>query len=203
MRPPISRPLRAATDATARVRAHLTEGDVAAAAHATFAAFGAELFGFLIGVLDDVAAARAVYVEIGERVARDLGAFEWQCCLRTWLYVVSRRALRDRRTRVGGDGAAVNASYSAVSLSRRRVRAPHTILRIRRSLTEAERELLILRVDRRLTWDEIALTALGEGATSDALVAESRRAREHVGEIVRRLEVVAVEQRIVPPHRAP
>jgi DNA-directed RNA polymerase specialized sigma24 family protein len=205
MLPPTSSRLRAATDAGANVRDLLQKGDVPTAARAALTAHGAELFGFLIGVLDDTAAARILYAKVGERVVGELGAFRWRCPLRTWLYAVARRALRDHRQPAAREGerGATGASYSAVSVSRCRARAPRTILRIRRSLSEEERELLILRIDRHLDWDDLALTTLGEHAASDAVAAESLRTRERMRDILERLEIVAVEQRVARPRGRP
>ncbi len=185
------------------MRALVLAGDVTSAAGAALAAHGAELFGFLIGVLDDVSAARTLYVELRDRVAGELGAFRWQCPLRTWLYAQSRRALREHRLGRAEDLDLSSDSSQLASVSRRRTRAARAMTKLRRSLTEEERELLILRVDRRLDWDDLALTSLGERAASGALAAESRLERQRMDAIVARLEVVAVEQRILRPRGRP
>jgi hypothetical protein len=146
--------------ASRAVRRWVDAGHVARAVTCALRIYGAEVFGFLSTVIDDDARAREVYTRLARRIRRELPRFPWSCSLRTWLYMQARAELA--RQRKG-----------------KRVETPHPYRGrmdqiLRRGLDEADRELLVLRIDRRLTWRELALTS-GE---ADVALAEARlRAR--------------------------
>jgi DNA-directed RNA polymerase specialized sigma24 family protein len=179
----------------------IRKGDFAAAARQALQTHGPELFGFLIGVLDDVNLARTLYGDVGQRAASEIEAFRWRCTLRLWLYGLGRRELRDRRLRRRGVPAARPrpGSDPAVTLSRRRTELTGAIAAIRHALTEEEREILILHVDRRLDWDDLAVTSLGEDASRADVSSEAKFLRERMNAILERVERVAVQHRIVRP----
>jgi hypothetical protein len=58
---------------------------------------------------------------------------------------------------------------------------------LRSALLPDDRELLVLRLDRRLRWRELAITALGEAADEPALSAEARRLHERYRALRRRM----------------
>jgi RNA polymerase sigma-70 factor, ECF subfamily len=196
-----SRRVRSPLEVSSCVRSLIRKGDPQSAARQALYAYGAELFGFLIGVLDDVALARHVYADFGQRVGTEIEAFRWRCTLRTWLYGLARRELRDRRLRRHRTPALRSGSDPAVSLSvsRRRPELRSAISAIRRALTEEEREILILHVDRRFEWEELATTGLDEGASRSELATESQRLQARMAAVLERVESVAVEHRIVRP----
>jgi hypothetical protein len=84
-------------------------------------------------------------------------------------------------------------------LSRRRTELTGAIAAIRHALTEEEREILILHVDRRLDWDDLAVTSLGEDASRADVSSEAKFLRERMNAILERVERVAVQHRIVRP----
>lgn len=196
-----SRRFRAEADVAFRVRSSLRGGDDVGAARAALEAHGAEVFGFLLGVSDDAVAAEAMYADLGRRVKTELSEFDWEWSLRIWLYTLARRELADRRHRRRQMTTATEPADSEPSVrgSHQRLRAPRVVSRIRRALTEEEREVLILCVDRKLGWRELARTALGSRADAGQVDAEAERVREVVSALRARLETEAIRERLLPP----
>jgi hypothetical protein len=167
------------------IEAALDRGESRRAARIALRAHGAELFGFLRAVVDDQRTARAAYDALTDRVATDLCTFRWRCRLRIWLFSAVRAVLAHQR-RLGF--VAPSATARAPSLSaalgpyrrRARVGPPSSLLR---SLSGADRELFVLRVGRRVSFRDLALTSLGEGASDRRLRSEEQRLRRQLARI--------------------
>jgi RNA polymerase sigma-70 factor, ECF subfamily len=148
-----------------QVRSLLAVGETGAAATLALRELGPEILGFLSGVLGD-ADADEVFAGLSERLWRSLQGFEGRCSLRTWTYVLARHELgrfrKDVRRYVEGR---VPISELEEVLVEVRTRSRSTLVRAKRGRLTAlrdelpveDRMLLILRVDRNLPWDEIAL----------------------------------------------
>lgn len=146
-----------------RVRSYLAAGETGAAATLVLREVGPEILGFLSGVLGD-ADADEVFADLSERLWRSLEGFEGRCSIRTWAYVLARHELgRFRKGMRRHAGCCVRISglqdVLAVSLS---TTGPVTeqqrrFLALRDELPVEDRTLLILRVDRKLAWGDIAL----------------------------------------------
>lgn len=155
----------------------------------------AGLFGFFIAALDERDLAREAYAALRQHVANEIGEFEGLCSLRAWLYGMARRELKDRRARKPrGRGATVSPLMRA-----RTGDLPSAVATIRRTLTEEERELFILRVDRGFDWSELAFTSLGEHAEPASLAAEARDLQARVDVICARVERLAAGYRFRSP----
>lgn len=190
-------------DVNGAVRRRVSDGDLRGGTEVAFAVYGPEVFGFLIGVIDDVDAAKDVYGEVVQRVRTEIDGFGWRSTLRVWLYALCRRELRDWRLRKRR-AAIVPEAESApaeVSHARRLPGRARALSKLRRTMTQEERELLILRIDRRLDWTELAQTALGEAASIGELKEELKRTKARVGAILARLESVAVKEQLLRPPR--
>jgi RNA polymerase sigma-70 factor (ECF subfamily) len=148
-----------------RIRSLLAAGDIGQATTLALRELGPEILGFLSGVLgnDD---ADEVFSTLSERLWRSLTGFEGRCSLRTWTYVLARHELgRFRRgIRRHEDGrvpiSELQEVLAAVKTQNRSTLARDrrdTLERLRDELPIEDRTLLILRVDRNLSWDEIAL----------------------------------------------
>src|SRR6185312_7537783 len=55
-------------------------------------AYGAELYGFLVGTLGNEPDAAEVFSQVGEDLWKGLPSFALGCSVRTWLYVLARHA---------------------------------------------------------------------------------------------------------------
>jgi RNA polymerase sigma-70 factor (ECF subfamily) len=148
-----------------------------AAATLAIQVYGGELLGFLVNVTGSESDAAEVFSQLAEDMWRGLPAFEFRCSMRTWLYLIARHAVaRFRRTpwhraecRAGDDDA-----LNALVARTRTLTQPWLKTDVKdrwRSLREAldtdDRSLLVLRVDRKMEWKEIARITLGE-ASPDA-----------------------------------
>jgi RNA polymerase sigma-70 factor (ECF subfamily) len=166
------------------IRASLSKRDTPAAVRAALDVYGAEVFGFLCGVLADRDAAANAYADVAQRVATEVEEFRWTCSLRAWIYWIARRELDDRRRRGAAAGPSSTGQLDpTITESHRRA---GTFL-LRRRLREEEREILILRVDRGLGWSELALTTLGEGASEGAVARETLKLRGTLDRVVREI----------------
>lgn len=146
-------------------------------------AYGAEVFGFLVAIVGR-RCARATYDAMTTRLSR--ATFEGTCAPRIWMYALAREELRRRK---------------------RKEIAPHVVVRvgpyrdpcvdgsaILRRLPLDDRALLVLRVDRRWSWREIAMTTLG-------VRAKAARIGEEIARLRHRFSVVRVSLGFTPASR--
>jgi RNA polymerase sigma-70 factor (ECF subfamily) len=163
-----------------RVRSLLAAGERGTATTLVLRELGPEILGFLSGVLTD-AEADDVFSELSERVWRSLAGFEGRCSVRTWAYVLARHELgRFRRGRRRHAERRVPLSEVEDILVVARTRSRSTmatdnqrrLTALRDALPIEDRTLLILRVDRNLAWEEIALVFAD---TPEALTEEDRK----------------------------
>ena len=164
----------------AGVREALARDDLRRAVELAVALYGAEVFGFVSGVMDDPTAARDAYVRFVERLWRSVGRFRWHCSLRTFCYGLARREITRRRAEVARPSSVRSSSgpsrgprsqgsdldsLRAWTTGRATLRAGIDILRS--ELAPEDREILVLRVDRRLSWRDVALTTLDDVSEGD------------------------------------
>jgi RNA polymerase sigma-70 factor, ECF subfamily len=185
------------------VRAHLEGGSVGGASRLCLEAYGAELFGLLLGVLEDAAVARRIYADVASQIASEIGDFHWRCSLRSWTYSLAHRKLADRRRHLSGAGDDREGDSVRVPIDTEPERS-RDLESLQWELSEEDRELLILRIDRALPWSELCVISLGagviaEGGSPEALEREEERLRRRVDHIVRGIERSAVERRLLPP----
>lgn len=152
------------------LRARCAAGDHDGALTAAVARYGAELFGFLVGLAGDHDRAGDAFSAMWERAWSGLPRFRWESSLRAWLYTIARNEFlratqRDRRNLPLSLAPAVAEAVAAV----RTATAPHqrtevkdAFARVREALSPDDHMLLGLRLDRRLPWNEIALI-MGDG----------------------------------------
>jgi RNA polymerase sigma-70 factor (ECF subfamily) len=171
------------------VRALFDRGDHAGAATAALRGYGPELLGFLRAMQRDEAEADESFAELAETVWRRIPEFEWQSTVRTWAYAIARNVVRTRvRNARRRARKAVTARTAEIESLVQRVRTETSVyLRtetrtrlqaLRDALPEEDRMLLVLRVDRRLEWSEIARVMTEEYVDAAALSREAARLRK-------------------------
>lgn len=159
------------------------------AATAAIEGYGPEVLGFLLNILGTEEAAEEAFSLFSENLWRGLPRFQWRASLRTWAYTVARHAAYRVREAQRGAERHVPLSDSPVREMAQRVRTTtmpyqrtavkNEITRLRESLPEDDRVLLVLRLDRQLPWEEIAEVMLGEESPARAvLTRESARLRK-------------------------
>jgi RNA polymerase sigma-70 factor (ECF subfamily) len=138
--------------------------------------YGPELLGYLTAIMRNDDWARDVFAQFCENMWRGLPAFRRECSVRTWCYVLAwnagRRFDRDeyrRRVRRLETSEVGKLAQQVTSMSLRVDRG--VAERLRASLDPYEQTLLILRVDRGLSWDEVTcvLSSPEDPVNKDAL----------------------------------
>lgn len=192
----------------ARIRALIESRDGKRAATEALRALGPEVLGFLVRVLGSEADADEVFAATGERVWRSLATFQWRCSLRTWMYVIARHeidryrrgAQRHERGRVSASELEDVVAY-VTTRSRSALRAERrdAVAKLREELSEDDRAILVLRVDRGLAWEEIALSFLDDpdASTEDERHREAARLRKRYQLIKDHLAARAKEEGLV------
>jgi RNA polymerase sigma-70 factor (ECF subfamily) len=148
--------------------------DYAASAQIVLDGYGGEIYTFLVAQFRGrVAHADDAYSMFEDDLRRSIDSFRWRSSARAWGYRLARAAANRQRKRrrdavdrqvtlrsfePGDDSREARPSQRPVSSTRPYLRADvnNEYQLLRESLTLEEQDLLILRVDRNLAWDEIA-----------------------------------------------
>lgn len=178
-----------------QVRSLLAAGSIRDATTQALRVLGPEILGFLSGVLGDDDGDE-VFSAFSQRLWQSLEGFQWRCTLRTWAYVLARHEIsRFRRgARRHVEGRVPISELQEVLVAVRKTRSTlaarrSALTRLRNELPVEDRTLLILRVDRNLSFEDIALAfaddpqALGD----DDIKRESARLRKRFQLIKQRL----------------
>jgi RNA polymerase sigma-70 factor (ECF subfamily) len=195
----------------ARIRAACQAGEKKRAATTLLEGYGQELLGFLIAHLRDREAAAEVFSQFTEDLWRGLDGFRWQCSARVWSYTLLRNAAtrhandarRQRARNVplshAGPLSEIEQKIRTATLAAAQTENKGKIERLRESLCPEDQSLLVLRVNRKLGWKEIAQVMFHAGETSDdeALAKEATRLRQRYQSVKERLRRLAKEQGIV------
>jgi RNA polymerase sigma-70 factor (ECF subfamily) len=190
-----------------RIRLLREAGDLRGAASLAVDGYGAELFGFLRALLHNEHDASEVFSQTCEDLWVGLGRFEGRCSMRTWLYALARHGAaqfcRSPHRRPGR-----HVTPSALSQLAERVRTQtrdcvrtdvkDQFATIRGSLDEADRVVLILRVDRAMSWDEIARVFLAGECGEKELLREAVRLRKQFQSIKTKIRVRARQAGLLP-----
>lgn len=200
-----------------RIRKCCDAGDRKRAATTLLEAYGHEVLGFLIARLRDHDVASEVFSQFTEDLWRGMDGFRWQCSARVWAYTLARHAasryIRSERRRRGrnvslssaGPLSAIEQRIRTETLTSARTEARSRAVKLRESLPVEDQTLLILRVNRKLGWREIAQVMAYEGkVVSDAVLdKEAVRLRKRYQLAKDKLRRLAVEQGLVSPDRKP
>jgi RNA polymerase sigma-70 factor (ECF subfamily) len=165
-----------------RIAELLAAGDSRAAAEAVIRGYGPEILGYLTRVLrsaDDAADALSFWAE---DVWRGMGTFQGRSSVRVWSYRVAANsaarvageAWKRRRERMRTTMASRIAADVRSTTATSRDREAGELDRLRHSLSEEELQLLVLRVDRRLSWREVAEVLAREGDPVDEMAVRKR-----------------------------
>jgi RNA polymerase sigma-70 factor, ECF subfamily len=159
-----------------RAGALLGAGDHRGAAEAIVRDYGPQILGYLTSVLRNDGDAAEVFSQFTEDLWRGLPGFRGECPVRVWAYRIAwhaaARHLRDpyrargRRLDTNELSRVAEEVRSSVLLGRREARQ-RGIDRLRARLAPDEQTLLVLRLDRDLSWREVATVLAEEGAPVD------------------------------------
>jgi RNA polymerase sigma-70 factor (ECF subfamily) len=175
-------------DAEKAIQARHTAGDHDGATTLAVETYGPELYGFLHALARDEDLAAEAFSTFAEDLWKGLPKFRWESSLRTWAYALARNALhrvrRDPARRAGrnvplsqtearsGLVAAVRTATSPYL--RTDVKDAFEVLR--EQLDPEDHALLILRVDRQMSWRDIARAMATESGDDSPDGVEKRAA---------------------------
>jgi RNA polymerase sigma-70 factor (ECF subfamily) len=183
-------------------------GDYRAAATCIYRAYGTEIYSFLLAQFrGDESCAEEVFSEFTEDFWRGLPSFEWRCAIRAWCYKLARHAAsRFRRSRHNRPDKhlplATQPFLEQLAHEARTSTRPYLktqikdeFQRLRDLLTREEQDLLILRVDRDLSWRDIAFdTSAEENPSEEELKRREVSLRQRFTQLKRRLRDLAEKQ---------
>lgn len=182
------------------MRDRLAAGDAEGAVEAALRGYGPEIFGFLVAALGDRNEAGEVFSLFSEDLWKGLPRFDFgEASLRTWLYVLARHAAARHGRRARPQHVPISQISSIARLAAQVRTETDSFLRserktrlqmLRDSLPAADRELLILRIDRGLSWNDVARVM---GASPEELKTESARLRKRLQLVKERLREAARE----------
>jgi len=146
------------------IRAAWAAGELERAATLTLEHYGPELMGFLLHHLAGRDPANEVFGEFSEVFWETLPRFEWRCSMRSWAYKLARHVAMGYRKRERRRANMLPLSRLSIVVEQLRSATANyqkteiqdRFRTIREQLSPEDRALLALRLDRRMSWDEIA-----------------------------------------------
>ena len=158
--------------------------------------YGRELMTYLVAIARSETDAAEAFSQFTEDLWRGLPRFRWQSMARTWCYTLARNALfRVRRTAKRRGGAAIALSDApelaraaeqvrTATLTYLRTQVKDELAALRERLSPDDQAILILRIDRKLSWLDVARALTDEDEPSDAeLSRRSATLRKRFGRI--------------------
>lgn len=179
-------------------------GDYSAAATRALAAYGGEIYRFIAARMGDDEAAAEVFSVFAEDLWRALPDFAWRCSMRTWAFKIAHHGLARHRVRSRREQRrlASLSEASELQLAARTARSETPahqktsnkarLAALRARLSDEDQTLLMLRVDRRLSWLALSeVMAAPDAALSEAelkrAAARLRKRFQAIKERLRRL----------------
>lgn len=160
----------------------LDAGDLAAAAESLVRGYGPEILSYLAAVARDPCLAEEVFSTTTEDVWRGLPGFRRECSARSWIYRLAYHALQRHRRDPFRRRQKKTASRELERVADKvrsetapflRTEVKDRVARLREQLGSEEQTLLILRVDRELSWREVgAIMAEENTPLSEAALAK-------------------------------
>jgi RNA polymerase sigma-70 factor (ECF subfamily) len=189
----------ARAEVEARIRAAWDRGDHKVATHLIIEGYGPEILGFLVALVHDSTDADDVFATFCEDVWRGIAGFGWRCSARCWSYTLARHAafrfLRSRQTnrRVPLSSAPdVEDRLRTTTALHARSEVKSEMRRLREELPIDEQAILILRVDKDLSWEEVA-RVLDDGESDSDMARSTVRVRKRFQLVKNKLRRMAQE----------
>ena len=191
------------------IRDACAAGERDRAATLTLEAYGREVLGFLIARLGEQDG-NDVFSDLLEDLWVGLPGFAWRSSLRTWLYTLARHAIsqhargarrrREAPLETGSELSAVVERVRTDTAIHLRTPVKNRFRELRKRLSDEQQTLLILRIDRELSWRELAeVMCDGEPLeTEDELAKASARLRQRFQTAKDRLRELAEAEGLLP-----
>lgn len=164
-------------------------GEHRRAATRALEAYGPEVYGYLVATARGESDAAEAFSLFAEDVWRGLAGFRWEASLRTWAYTLARNALsRHLRAERRYRGLPLSEAPEVFEIAARvrtrtreymRTEVKDRYAELRRELDPEDQHLLLLRIGRKMSWNDIARVLGGGGSPSaEALKKETARLRK-------------------------
>jgi RNA polymerase sigma-70 factor (ECF subfamily) len=194
----------------AQLHAHCLRGEYGEAVELAMRAYGPEIRRLMASVLHHPELAKDAFSLFSENLLKGLPGFRWESSFRTWAYRLARNACYHQlhapaaREQPVSEPAANEAQRQRTDTQPwRRTAVKERFRALREDLEPHERMLLMLRVDQRLPWTEIArvMAEPDEPVTRDALNRRATALRQQFQRVKARLRSLAIEQGVIPVDR--
>lgn len=162
--------------------AALARGDHAAAAEQAIRGYGAEILGYLTRVLGSRGDGADAFSYFAEQLWKGMPGFAGRSSVRVWAYQVAwsaavrvrSEAWTRRRVHLPTSMASKIAGEVLSRTAEQRERESTKLEQLRAALAPDEQSLLVLRLDRKLSWREVAEVMAEEGAPVDEAALRKR-----------------------------
>jgi RNA polymerase sigma-70 factor (ECF subfamily) len=189
------------------IRALCKKGDLAGAVERALEGYGQEIMRLMASVLHDYERSRDAFSLFSENLLRGLPGFRWESSFRTWAYRLARNACYQvMHAPAGRETPVTMSALPDEALKPRsetrpwqRTSVKERFRALRDSLEPEERMLLLLRVDQRLAWTEVArvMWDSDEAPTSAALSKKATALRQQFQRIKVHLREMAVQEGLI------
>jgi RNA polymerase sigma-70 factor (ECF subfamily) len=184
-------------------------GELAGAVERALEGYGPEIMRLMASVLHDYERSRDAFSLFSENLLKGLPGFRWESSFRTWAYRLARNACYQlvnapvKREQPVSMSRMPDEAARARSETRpwQRTSVKERFRLLRESLSPQERMLLMLRVDQRLSWQEVARVMADEGEEESldeaALNRRAAALRQQFQRTKAHLRTLAVEEGLV------
>ncbi|WP_232293501.1 RNA polymerase sigma factor [Stigmatella aurantiaca] len=174
--------------------------------------YGMEIMRLIASVLHNPEQAKDAFSLFCESLLKGLPGFRWESSFRTWAYRLARNACYQLMHAPSGRELPVTSSafpeqpqwHRSDTRPWQRTSVKERFRALRDSLEPEERMLLMLRVDQRLSWTEVAriMWDLDEAPTGAALSRKATALRQHFQRVKTHLRTRAIEQGLIEQEEA-
>jgi RNA polymerase sigma-70 factor (ECF subfamily) len=190
-----------------RIRELVEAGDHNGAAALAVGELGDEVYGYVLSRSRDEDEAGDVFAQACTDLLTSLPAFQFRCSIRTWFYRLARTAgaryraaagnRTDRRVALSQISEAVDQVRTRTHLHMRS-EIKDGFRKLREQLDPDEQQLLTLRIDRDLAWNDIA-EIIDDIDDPGEISRAAARLRQEFQKLKDRLRDMAVAEGLIPP----
>jgi len=185
------------------LRTMLANGERERATELAIRTYGPEVVGWLRSIMRSDADAQDAFSRMSEELWNSLQRFDGRCSVRTWCYMLARHAAAHVRSHPRNAHEVLVSSVPSVLGAVTHVwnttkgvakQAEDVYAAIRGELADEDQTLLVLRVDKNLSWREIAQVLCGEDASADEVERKGATLRKQFERIKVRLRELAADR---------
>lgn len=194
------------------IRSAFDAGDMQLVASRTLHAYGPEILQFLAARLKNGSDLDEVFSMFAEDLWNSLPKFGWRCSMRTWGYTLARNAANryasspSRRpannVRLSCPDVITQLAQHCRSTTRiyQQTETKNRFRALRERLDPDDQMLLILRVDRQMSWSDLAIAMTGDSDLTDQdITREAARLRKAFERLKVQLKNLALQEGLLKP----